>query len=91
MMMFGCMTLAIEHMVQVEMVQTLDEYCRAKGLELNLIVPASFTFFPSKARHKNRRAFTRTFNAIKKTTGRHTWIVKPSGGGKGMNIVLMDK
>ena len=75
------------------MVQTLRAYCVENDLSFTSIAPESFLFYPSKPEDSEREAFIESFNSETsnlKPNNRGVWILKPSDGGKGKKILVMD-
>jgi tubulin--tyrosine ligase len=52
-------------------------------------VPESFLFFPAQSELDETKLFTEAYGRHAEK-GRRTWILKPSDGGKGKDIVIMD-
>ena len=73
------------------MVHTLRDYCNRHGLDLAQVVPESFTLGGYRETREQRREFCRVHEQHVSRHGRAVWILKPTGGGKGGNIVLMDE
>ena len=78
-------------MLQADMVHTIRAYCERSGIDINIIVPESFTLGGARENYKDRRALRAAHARHVSATGRAVWIIKPTGGGKGGKIFLLDE
>ena len=74
-------------------VRTIREHCIATGVDPDTVQPTSFVIIPKNAELSERAAFEAEFarRAADASDGsRNVWILKPSGGGCGDDIVVED-
>jgi tubulin--tyrosine ligase len=73
------------------MVTTLREYCKEQSIDFATLAPPSFIFYPAKPDQNEEQEFIDAFRSeAGKSNGKSVWILKPSDGGKGQNIKVMD-
>jgi tubulin--tyrosine ligase len=73
-------------------VDTLRSYCKEQSIEFSSLAPPSFIFYPAKSDQSEEQEFADAFQAEdEKPNSKNVWILKPSDGGKGQNIKVMDQ
>jgi hypothetical protein len=76
---------------KVEMVLTLDRFCRSCRVDINTIIPETYVFQCGKpVNRRQRHDLIESFmleDELKRMS--NVWILKPSGGGKGKGIEVV--
>lgn len=65
-------------------------WCVARGLDLNTVIPETYVFKWGKLNRSERQALIESHKREAAAgTMANVWILKPSGGGKGMGIEVV--
>ena len=74
------------------LVDTMRTYFGTLGQKLPDYLPLSFLFYPAKPEKSERAQFKIAFESRKQKIGqeKNLWILKPSDGSKGRDIIVLD-
>ena len=75
---------------KAKLVSTLRTYAEETGWDMDAVVPETYCFFPSKPDESEIDDFRAAFESSAKGDGSNVWILKPSDGAHGRDIVIMD-
>ncbi len=73
-----------------QLVSTFRTYEETSGWDASSVVPETFCFFPSKPDENETDEFRTAFESSSKSGKSNVWILKPSDGAHGRDIVIMD-